>query len=155
MVKDQKSPHKTDHADQTVSRRDLKLGGMVVLSSTTMWPRLAPIGLTGALQQPKVQNHSLLLNCQSQTQMSYVVGILGSPRTKHASDLIVCMIKFEHLWLKVKGIVHPKMKMMSPFTHPQVVPNLFECLCSAEHKGRYSEECEKQSNSGLGHHWLP
>ncbi len=54
-------------------------------------------------------------------------------------------------WTEVsalKGIVHPKMKIMSSFTHPQVVPNLYECLCSAEHKGRYSEECGKQSSSG-------
>ncbi len=27
--------------------------------------------------------------------------------------------------------------MMSSFTHPQVVPNLYECVCS-EHKGQYS-----------------
>ncbi len=47
-----------------------------------------------------------------------------------------------------KGIVHPKMKILSSFTHPQVVPNLYECVCSAEHKERYSEECEKQSSSG-------
>ncbi len=47
-----------------------------------------------------------------------------------------------------KGIVHPKMKILSSFTHPQVVPNLYECVCSAEHKGRYSEECGKQSSSG-------
>ncbi len=40
------------------------------------------------------------------------------------------------------------MKILSPFTHPQVVPNLYECLCSAEHKWRYSEECGKQSSSG-------
>ncbi len=46
--------------------------------------------------------------------------------------------------LLLKGIVHPKMKILSSFTHPQVVPNLYECLCSAEHKGRYSEECGKQ-----------
>ncbi len=39
-----------------------------------------------------------------------------------------------------KGIVHPKMKILSSFTHPQVVPNLYEFLCSAEHKGRYFEE---------------
>ncbi len=39
------------------------------------------------------------------------------------------------------------MKILS-FTHPQVVPNLYECVCSAEHKGRYSEECGKQSSSG-------
>ncbi len=48
----------------------------------------------------------------------------------------------------IKGIVHPKIKILSSFTHPQVVPNLYECLCSAEHKGRYSEECGKQSSSG-------
>ncbi len=48
----------------------------------------------------------------------------------------------------IKGIAHPKMKIVSSFTHPQVVPNLYECLCSAEHKGRYFEECGKQSSSG-------
>ncbi len=36
------------------------------------------------------------------------------------------------------------MKILSS-THPQVVPNLYECVCSAEHKGRYSG---KQSSSG-------
>ncbi len=46
-----------------------------------------------------------------------------------------------------KGIVHPKLKILSSFTHP-VVPNLYECICSVEHKGRYSEECGKQSSSG-------
>ncbi len=40
------------------------------------------------------------------------------------------------------------MKILSSFTHPQVVPNLYECLCSAEHKERYSEECGKLSSSG-------
>ncbi len=54
---------------------------------------------------------------------------------------------FKHLKC-LKGIVHPKMKILSSFTHPQVVSNLYECLCSAEHKGRYSEECGKQSSSG-------
>ncbi len=49
---------------------------------------------------------------------------------------------------QLKGIVHPKMKILSSFTPPQVVPNLYECLCSAEHKGRYSEECGKQSSFG-------
>ncbi len=50
--------------------------------------------------------------------------------------------------LKLKRIVHPKMKILSSFTHPQVVPNLYEYLSSAEHKGRYSEECGKPSSSG-------
>ncbi len=43
-------------------------------------------------------------------------------------------------FLLLKEIVHPKMKILSSFTHPQVVSNLYEFLCSAEHKGRYSEE---------------
>ncbi len=47
----------------------------------------------------------------------------------------------------IKGIVQPKTKIVS-FTHPQVDPSLYEFLCSAEHKGRYFEECEKQSSSG-------
>ncbi len=42
--------------------------------------------------------------------------------------------------LEFKGIVHPKLKILSSFTLPQVVPNLYEYLCSAEHKGRYFEE---------------
>ncbi len=36
----------------------------------------------------------------------------------------------------IKGIVHPKMKILSSFTHPQVIPNLYAFLCSTEHKGR-------------------
>ncbi len=52
--------------------------------------------------------------------------------------------------IKIKGTVHPKIKILSSFTLPQVVPNLYECICSAEHKGSYSEECRKQSSSG--HH---
>ncbi len=40
------------------------------------------------------------------------------------------------------------MKNLSSFTHPQVVPNLYECIFSAEHKGRYFEESGKQSSSG-------
>ncbi len=35
---------------------------------------------------------------------------------------------------------------MSSFTHPQVDPNLYECVCS-EHRGRYSEEWGKQSSN--------
>jgi len=39
-----------------------------------------------------------------------------------------------------KGILPPKMKILSLFTDPQVVANLYEFLSSAEHKGRYFEE---------------
>ncbi len=40
----------------------------------------------------------------------------------------------------LKGIVPLKKKILSSFTHPQAAPNLYEFLCSAEHKGRYFEE---------------
>ncbi len=52
-----------------------------------------------------------------------------------------------HVFDFIKGIVHPKMKIISSFTHLRVVPNLYECLCSSEHKGRYSEECGKHNSS--------
>ncbi len=32
------------------------------------------------------------------------------------------------LVLSIKGIFHPKMENLSSFTHPQVVPNLYECI---------------------------
>jgi len=38
------------------------------------------------------------------------------------------------------------MKILSVFTHPHVVPNLYEFICSAEHKGRYLEECFNQTD---------
>ncbi len=40
----------------------------------------------------------------------------------------------------LKGIVQTKMEILSSFTHPQVVPNLYEFLCSAKYKGRCVEE---------------
>jgi len=33
----------------------------------------------------------------------------------------------------IKGLVHPKMKILSVFTHPHVVPNLYVFIYSAEH----------------------
>jgi len=39
-----------------------------------------------------------------------------------------------------KGILEPKMKILSSFTQPQVVSNLYEFISYAEHKGRYFEE---------------
>ncbi len=48
--------------------------------------------------------------------------------------------EFEKKSNLLKGIVHPKMKVLSSFTQPKLVPNLYKCLCSAEHKGRYFEE---------------
>ncbi len=51
-----------------------------------------------------------------------------------------CGVMLVLLHTCIKGIVHPKMKTLLLFTHPQVVPTLYEFLCSAEHKGRYFEE---------------
>jgi len=45
-----------------------------------------------------------------------------------------------------KGLVHPKMKILSVFTHPHVVTNFYVFICSAEHKGRYLEECFNQTD---------
>jgi len=44
------------------------------------------------------------------------------------------------------------MKILSVFTHPEVVPNLYVFIYSAEHKGRYLEECSNQTD--LIPHWL-
>jgi len=46
----------------------------------------------------------------------------------------------------VSKFVHPKIKILSIFTHPYVVPNLYVFICSAEHKGRYLEECFNQTD---------
>ncbi len=46
----------------------------------------------------------------------------------------------------IKGIVHPQCKKMSSFSHPHVVPNLFEFLSYVKHKKGYLEKCW-QSNS--------
>jgi len=37
---------------------------------------------------------------------------------------------------------------LSSFTHSQVVPNLYEFLCSAEHKRRYFEERLEPNRGG-------
>ncbi len=52
---------------------------------------------------------------------------------RNLNHIHICEVKGK---ADLKGIIHPKMKILSSFTHPQVVPNLYEFLCSAEHKGR-------------------
>ncbi len=94
------------------------------------------------------QSSDSLMNCSIQF-VNHINQLIQAQKNDSFADSVL------------KGIVHPKMKILS-FTHPQVVPNLYECLCSAEHKGRYSEECEKQSSSGApvffsyyGSQWCP
>jgi len=53
---------------------------------------------------------------------------------------------YNSLKVMFKGLVHPKMKILSVFTHPHVVPNPYVFICSAEHKGRYLEECFNQTD---------
>jgi len=62
---------------------------------------------------------------------------------------LFALISFLFLQNLFEGIVHPKMKMLSSFTHLQIVPNLCEFLSSVEHKRRYFEECQWPN------HWLP
>jgi len=50
------------------------------------------------------------------------------------------------LSMSLKGIDHPKMKILTVFTHPLVVTNLDVFICSAKHKGRYLEECFIQTD---------
>ncbi len=82
-------------------------------------------------------------------EIFFCIWMLSRPSQQSLYSIMHAMFN-QHHWkyLRLKGIVHPKMKILSSFTHPQVVPNLYECVCSAEHKGRYSEECGKQSSSG-------
>ncbi len=41
----------------------------------------------------------------------------------------------------IKGIVYQRMKILASSTYPQIVPNLYEFISSAEHKRRYFKKC--------------
>jgi len=56
----------------------------------------------------------------------------------------MCKVLFNEAHFK--GLVHPKMQILSVFTHPHVVPNLYVFICSAKHKGRYLEESFNQTD---------
>ncbi len=49
-------------------------------------------------------------------------------QSKHMYDSTVADL------INIKGIVNPKMTILSSFTHPHVVPNLYAFLSSVEHK---------------------
>ncbi len=62
-----------------------------------------------------------------------------------APSLRSCVLLVLHYWHRIcdtlkntsfKGAVHPKMKTLSSFTRPQVVPNLYEFIFSVEHRRR-------------------
>jgi len=39
--------------------------------------------------------------------------------------LHISVLRAKQLQQYIKGLVHPKMKILSVFTHPHVVPNLY------------------------------
>jgi len=41
----------------------------------------------------------------------------------------------------LKGQFTQKIKILSSFADPQVVPNLYKCICFAVHNGRYLGKC--------------
>ncbi len=64
--------------------------------------------------------------------------VRGSSFRNHSSPC--WMMEFVHFG-SLRGIVQPKMTILSSFTHLPLVPNLYEFLFSSEHKRRYLEEC--------------
>lgn len=48
---------------------------------------------------------------------------------------------YEPFFVVPAGMLHPKMNILSRFSHPQVVPSLNEFRCSVNHKERYLEKC--------------
>ncbi len=68
---------------------------------------------------------------------------------------IIIFLAWNHsiFWVYFRAIITLRVTLkgsftQKSFTHPHVVPNLYECICSAEQKGRYSEECGRRSSSG-------
>ncbi len=66
--------------------------------------------------------------------------LLACVRNKLAVGLATLSLTFMFVMSLIR-IVHPKMKIMSSFTPPHVVLNLYDFLASVEDKERYFEEC--------------
>ncbi len=107
----------------------------------SLWMGMTPLILSTTSSQ-HVHKHRAFIKVQ--TDLGSIHNLLL--RQLWPAAEILTDLDLSQAALFLKGIVHPKMKIMSSFTHPQVVPNLYECVCSAEHKGRYSEEWGKQSS---------
>ncbi len=74
MSKDQHSSPKSDQADQTVSCRDLKLGGMVVFNNVTKAHPCWPYGGATAVKSTKL----LITPKPLHAEVSYIIRIVGS-----------------------------------------------------------------------------
>ncbi len=150
---------------RTVTVQASQFGAWGLTTNTGNSPPIQK-GAPAAMQRCLITASRRTANANGDTEAGGCIGCFSIPRTQR-TDLRSrgdrsCQATLEERTRKdastqnalrcnaflLKGIVHPKMKILSSFTHPQVVPNLYECLCSAEHKGRYSEECGKQSSSG-------
>ncbi len=53
----------------------------------------------------------------------------------------------------IKGIVHPKWKIMSLFTHPHLIPHLYVCFSGLNTKENILKNTGNQTVDGS--HWLP
>jgi len=65
--------------------------------------------------------------------------------SSNMEELMYCVLK-EPISCGLKGIVRPK--IISSFTYPQVVSNLYEFLFFCWTKGRYFEECQEPNSCG-------
>lgn len=88
---------KSDRADQTISRRDVKLCQMVLPYLSAMSLRLDPISLMVVLQQPKTQSLITLKLLATYHYMPSIVGILESSPTSHASDPAITLLTFLYI----------------------------------------------------------
>jgi len=84
--------------------------------------------------------------CWHNRSVNHVVRRLGTLCGEGCYSFVTMLALNHHSGPLLKGLVHPKMKILSAFTHPHVFPNLFVFICSAEHKGRYLEECFNQTD---------
>ncbi len=112
--------HYTDRCRQTATDTITEFCRISVL------PLLGSVGIGQCLFSPTEYTELTFAGSWNVLEVTLVVGLVQ--------------------WVGLKGIVHPKKKILSSFTHPQVVPNRYECLCSAEHR-KHSEEYGKQSSS--------
>ncbi len=112
--------HYTDRCRQTATDTITEFCRISVL------PLLGSVGIGQCLFSPTEYTELTFAGSWNVLEVTLVVGLVQ--------------------WIGLKGIVHPKKTILSSFTHPQVVPNLYECLCSAEHR-KYSEEYGKRSSS--------
>lgn len=90
-------------------------------------------------------SHNIFKDCLSGLHWSVIrkcdfIAFLWSFKKQYLPTFTVLCILFA---IVVKGIVHPKRKRLSTFTHTHVVPDLYDFLSSMELQRRYSEECWK------------